>query len=524
MSAAPARLSSTRERVHPAVRSRRVRELALLGAGAVIPLVCALVISVEVPNLSIGLLLGIGVGVLCVISLMVSTRYEFTVMAVALYLGLLDGPVKLGIGGHETVSAIRDILIGAVGLGAVLRLLVRRERLTLPPLSAWVLAFVAVVLSEAFNPHTHGLTKSLGGFRQLLEWVPFFFFGYAIMRSKPRLRRLFLVLGVIALANGAVSAYQSRLSPTQLAAWGPGYRELALGTKGLGGRSFKSEGVARVRPPGLGGDAGFAGGTAIIALPGILALLAIGRRRRRWPIVLLCAGALVAVATGLGRLQVVGTLVAAASFAALSITAGRRALRPLLALAALVVIAIPVGFALEQTLGSGTFSRYESIVTGEHSDNKLPSLTLIPKQLSKAPFGVGLGIAGGAAGFGGLTTEALEGHAADAETQYNFLADEVGVLGLLLWIGLSIRLLVIVIPGLRRVRDTELLIALAALSASFVAITVIGFYGPTLASSALGPFFWFFAGTVAYWFLGPGRQELMVAPPRVAPVAVEIAA
>jgi len=44
--------------------------------------------------------------------------------------------------------------------------------------------------------------KTLGGYRQELEWVPFFFFGYLFVRSKRRLRKLFLLLGVIALANG----------------------------------------------------------------------------------------------------------------------------------------------------------------------------------------------------------------------------------------------------------------------------------------------------------------------------------
>ena len=72
----------------------------------------------------------------------------------------------------------------AIGLGAILRMVVKRERVKLPPLSGWVIALVALVLVEAFNPKTAGILKFLGGFRQQLEWVPFFFFGYAIMRSR----------------------------------------------------------------------------------------------------------------------------------------------------------------------------------------------------------------------------------------------------------------------------------------------------------------------------------------------------
>lgn len=507
MDIAPTRLLGSSGGWHPVVLNRRIRELALLGGSAVVPLVLALVISVAVPRPNVPLLLAAGAGVLCIVVLVASPRYEVTVTIVVLYLGLLDGPVKLGIGGHESVSAVRDVLIFAVCLGAGMRLLVNRERVILPPLSAWVLLYVALVLVEAFNPRTAGITKTLGGFRQLLEWVPFFFFGYAIVRSKQRLRRVCLVLGVIALANGVVSVYQSRLSPSQLASWGPGYAEVALGTKGLGGRSFISEGVARVRPPGLGTDAGYAGGVGVIALPAALALFAFRRRRRRWPLLLLCLGSMLAVASGLGRLQLIGTIIALLSFGALSLSVGRRAIRPILAVLAVMIVAIPVGAVLVSSLGSGTFSRYESIVTGENDDaSKLPGLTHVPTQLARSPFGAGLSVAGAAAGFGGLTTQAQEGHSPDAETQYNFLADELGVPGLLLWIGLIGTLLTLSLTGLRRIRDTELFLELAALFSSFVAITIMGFYGPTLTSSALGPFFWFFAGTAAYWFAGPGRE------------------
>src|ERR1700734_2929626 len=108
-------------------------------------------------------------------------------------------------------SGARDVLIIAVGVGMIMRLVVKKERVRLPPLAGWVVGFVAVVLVEALNPHTHGLLKSIGGYRQQLEWVPFFFFGYLIVRSKQRFRQLFLILGVIALANGVVGAVQAKI-------------------------------------------------------------------------------------------------------------------------------------------------------------------------------------------------------------------------------------------------------------------------------------------------------------------------
>ena len=135
---------------------------------------------------------------------------------------------------------------------------------------------------------------------------------------------------MIALANGVVSLYQTKLGPGQLASWGPGYKELVFGSVqqgqkgGLAARTYSSEGVARVRPPGLGKDSGFGGGVGVIALPCSLALIAIGGRRKRAIGVILCIGALLAVATGLGRLQVVGAVIAVLGLVLLSLSAGGR--------------------------------------------------------------------------------------------------------------------------------------------------------------------------------------------------------
>lgn len=499
--------------VHPAVLSRRVHQLAALAASVLVPLAVALAVSVEVSRPSIPLLLGLVVGGLGVVALVMSPRYEVTLTCVVLYLGLLDGPVKLGVGGHEAASAVRDVLIFAVSLGALLRLLVKKQRIELPPLSAWVFAFVALVLVEAFNPKTHGLLKVLGGFRQQLEWMPFFFFSYALLRSKQRIRKLFLILGVLALANGVVSTYQSRLSPPQLASWGPGYKELVFGTQvngkgGLAGRTYSSEGVASVRPPGLGSDAGFGGGVGVIALPALLALLATGRLRRRWPVLILCLGSLVAVATGLGRLQVVGAVIAVLSFALLSLSAGRKVTRPLAALLGIAALAIPLGAVFVTYEGSGTFSRYTSIApenVTSSKDTKTTSLTHIPALLEAAPLGVGLATTGAASGFGGKEANVLEGHGVSAETEYNFVADELGLPGLLLWAAFTINLLLLVARRLPRVADVELRVYLAAVFATFIAFTIMGFSGPTMSSAAFGPFFWAAAGLAAYWFAGPGR-------------------
>jgi hypothetical protein len=517
MSATEALLSGPAAgRLYPPVRNRRVGALLLTVLAGLLALGLALGLSIATPNPDFPLVFALLLGGVCVFALAVSSRLEVTVTILAIYLGLLDGPVKL-MTASKAASSVRDVLIAAVCLGALVRLAGRRERLRLPPLSGWVLAFVGLVLIEAFNPRTHGLLKVVGGFRQNLEWVPFFFFGYALMRSKERFRKLFIVLGLIALANGAVSAYQTQLTPGQLSSWGPGYAALyednSAGTTGITARRYLSEGKALVRPPALGSDSGFGGGVGVIALPCVLALIATGGRRRRWLAIPLALGALVAVATGLGRLQVVGAAIAAIGFLLLSLSAGERAIKPLRALLVVAAVALPLGALFVSAVGSKVFSRYESIepsnVVQTSTTYKEKSLALIPRYIASSPFGFGLATAGASSNFGGKATEALEGHGVSAETQYNYVEDELGAAGLILWIALALQVIVLVLRQLPRILDVEVRIDLAAVFAVFVAFALMGLQGSFMSSAAGGPFFWFSVGIAAYWFAGPGRGMLV---------------
>lgn len=498
---------------HPSVLNRRTREYLLVCTGGLISLIVALAISVETPKPSVAsvvLVLGIMLGVVAVVALMLSTRYAVTLTLLVLYLGLLDGPIKLE-SASKFASGIRDVLIIAIGVGMLMRLPLRRERLTLPPLSGWVLAFVAVVIIQALNPHTNGVLKVIGGYRQELEFVPLFFFGYLIMRSKQRFRQLFLLLGVIALANGVVGAYQSRLSPGQLAGWGPGYGQRVAGT--AGGRTYSVEGVAHPRPPALGSDAGFGGGIGVLALPGLLALLTVGRLRRRWPVLLCCLGALLGVATAASRTSIVVALVALVSFAGLSLLAGLRVSRPLAGLALIAVLAGGVGWALTATDGSAIFARQESLSSVNQAEEsgggaKERHLSQIPGDIAHAPFGLGLGISGSVGGFGGSEKVSIEEQRVSGGSAYNLLTVELGAPGLLLWIGLSVSVLALSLPRLRRVEDPELRIYLVAILTTFIAFTVQGLAGTTLAVTPAGAYLWFAPGVIAYWFAGAGRSAL----------------
>jgi hypothetical protein len=224
---------------------------------------------------------------------------------------------------------------------------------------------------------------------------------------------------------------------------------------------------------------------------------------------------------------VLGSLFTLAAFGAFSLSAGRHMLRPLLAMFAVMVLAIGVVTALTETGQGSTFSRYASIspenAAQTSTSYKEISLKQIPKVIAQDPFGFGLGVSGASASFGGRTNVTLEGHGFSNETQYNFVMNEVGVPGLVLWVALCLYLVFLGATRLRTVRDIEVRIGLAAIHAVLVGLTITGFVGAFATGQAGGPFFWFATGVVAWWLLGPGRYQQSTgtetaepAPPRAA--------
>jgi hypothetical protein len=134
---------------------------------------------------------------------------------------------------------------------------------------------------------------------------------------------------------------------------------------------------------------------------------------------------------------------------------------------------------------------------------KLNHLEALPRLITGAPLGSGLGTTAAAAGFGGKQRVVVEGRGASAEAALNLLAIELGAPGLLLWVGLSLSVIWLVTTRVRNIEDPELRTYLVAVGASFLAHTASGFLGPSIVTVG-GIYLWFAAGIVAYWLAGPG--------------------
>lgn len=503
------RLAGPSAGVHPALLSRRIHDLSAAAITGTIALALSLGIALAVPHPTVAKDAVIVLGGLGVFGLLVSSRYTVTLTVLAVYLGLLDGPVKL-LTASQAASPIRNVLTYAVATGMLVRLSVSKRRVTMPPLSIWVLGFVFVVLIQALNPATHGILKVVGGYRQELQWIPFFFFGFLIMRSKQRFRQLFLILGVIALANGAVSAYQAHLSPRSLSTWGPGYNAHVFGNGGISGRTYNTEGEARNRPPGLGADSGGGGGFGVLALPGLLALLVVGKLRRRWIALVCCAGAMLGIASAADRQAVISAVVALLAYAGFSLISGLKITRLFAGILVAIAVMIGVGVYLEAENGSGVFARQESLTSlgsAEESGGKqkIIHLKALPRDIIGAPFGSGLGTGAAAGGFGGKQPRVeIEGRGVSTEGALNLIVIELGAPGLFLWVGLTLTVIYVAVTRLRHIEDPELRTYLVALYAAYMAKVAAGFGGPTI-STVGGAFLWFVPGVTAYWLVRPRR-------------------
>jgi hypothetical protein len=426
-----------------------------------------------------------------------SERYEVTLAVLLLYLGLLDGVLKLASG--STVATLgRDIMLYAITLGAVLRMMLRKTALTLPPFTGIVLAWVAVSVMQVANPSDVSLTHAVASLRQHLEFVPLFFFGFLVLRSEHRIAGLLVLLVIVGTVNGIVDVIQTSLTPAQLSSWGPGYAILEHGTRILAARIFvNAAGQAQVRPPGLGSSDGFGGMMCLVALPGAIACLSGARRQVKfgWLVIPATMLTILGIVTSQTRLDIVGAVIAVVAFLALTITS-RRGLTALLA-TTLVAVA---GYLVLSTFIAGSANRYSSIAPSKLVStvisNRGSNFVLIPKYIADYPLGAGLGTVGPARGtsFSGKQPPALNG-----ESEFTFVLVETGIPGLLVILAF---LLTAIRAGLalRRVAAPALQACLMALTAVLIAIAAAFFFTPATADSPTAPFLWLSGGCLAYWY------------------------
>jgi len=445
--------------------------------------------------------LGLSVFALLVAWCFSHRRVDRTLAALGLYLGLLDAYLKLSTGSDAVILG-RDALIAAIALGALIRSMMANEPLPIPPLGGFVLAFGAIVVIEMFNPQGPGLGGGLAGLRQHLEFVPLFFLGYAFLRRNSQIRTLLMIIVVTASLGGGVSYIQSTLTPQELADWGPGYSERILGTGSfIGAPRVTNEdgGVTRVRPFGLGSDMGAGAITAALGLPALI-VLTVGAGGRWLLLSPLYIGIALAVGTSGTREALVMFVITALAFALLTATS-KLASRATAALAIGVVVPyLAFGFlGIDNPTGKQAETITPSRVVTTFKSDRGDSARLLQRYAETYPLGVGVGSVGPAAAAFARQDSSLP--QLNAETQWNMLLVETGLVGFLILVGLHLRLIWLALTRIRRVADLQARLQMAALAAPLFGLLVAGFARPTTLSVPQAPYFWLIAGILSYWLI-----------------------
>jgi O-antigen ligase len=220
----------------------------------------------------------------------------------------------------------------------------------------------------------------------------------------------------------------------------------------------------------------------------------------------LSVGIALAVVTSQARVAIIGAVVAILAFMVLA-TSSRRVFRLVGGLAVGLTIGYVAISALTSSTNSHLFDRYSSISPSSFLSTSVNyrSETIghaLPNDIVKYPLGVGIGKVGPASNSAG---GAGSGFHYNAESEPNYAVLELGIPGLLLLIGFQVRLLVLSV-NIRRLKDLELRLLLAALAAPLFAMFAMGWVGITTASTPGAPYLWFVAGTLSYWLITLRRQ------------------
>jgi O-antigen/teichoic acid export membrane protein len=420
-----------------------------------------------------------------------------------LYVGLLDGVLKLS-SGSQAATAGRDVILFAAAAGVAIRAPRPFRR---PPLMGWVVAWIAVIVVQLGNPGNVSTSHALVSLRQHLEFLPLFFIGYTALRTRASLHTFFALLLAVASINGVVAIYQHSLGPERLAQWGPGYAKVLTGT---GAETYYGpDGKEQVRPLGLGGFEGFGGLLGVAALPGGIVLL-IAYRRRYWLLALIVLGIIgsgVAVITSQSRSAVIMALVTLVAMIGLIAAAGQ--LKRSMATLAMAIVLIGGAVLIFTSQDPGALSRYSSIRPSEATStiysSRSSTWSLLPQYIREIPFGAGLGSVGPAATAGGVTTKW------NAESEFNFLMIEAGIPALLVFVGLQAALLKMILAGLRRERDPEVVPLVAGVAAPLFGWAAAAFFGTTTIEPPDAALLWLAAGTLGWWLV-TRQRELSFAP------------
>jgi len=437
-------------------------------------------------------------------------RRLLTAVVIFAYLSV-EGLLKLLSNYNRVVHVGIDVIVLSVAAAWIVQAVVRRDahlpRLPWVPL---ILAYVAWIVLEVFNPYSPGLLPSLAAFKTHLTMIPLYFIGAALVRDRRGLLLMLGALSAIALVPYVTSVLQYVAGPQSV---------LDLSPRFWQNISFYHE----WRPFGTSAVPGGSSVFAFLVTPlALLLLIAPGLvRRLRWLAALSIALAAATFIVSGVRQMILGCLLAILVMAALQLSRGRSRGIVAVIFVALVGAGAYLGIQTYLTpISTENVRKYaqapdiwrqRNVVdrlltmtnTGLYLEAREGGAAAIWFRVQHYPFGAGLGRTGAGAG-ALMSTITADPQSAQIENEVgwsdNFFADEIveaGIPGLLIWVVILGGMIVGAVRLARRAQDPLVASSAAAIAGLFVTYFVISWGSqPLLANPSLA-YFWFLAGVLA---------------------------
>ncbi|MBI4219010.1 MAG: O-antigen ligase family protein [Chloroflexi bacterium] len=410
-------------------------------------------------------------------------RLGTTIIAFLVY-GAFEGLLKRLTRYAWYIYPIKDVFFLAIVLAWVASLSDREPPLR-PPFRRILLAYVAVGTAQVFNPYLPSVVAGLTGLRADYMFATLFFFTFQALRTSGQVQRLARVIGGVAMIT-AVGAIAESLLGLQWVY----QNELQVA---ITANYFGASGDLVIRPSSIGNGPGSAAMMQFIGGGFLLGLGALQRRFSRKVFYLLgAAAALTGIFLAATRIIWLMTAISASAFVLL---VGRAKLRWGLAVGGVVGVAI----LLSVVFSSGEIvARFQTLETPveTYRTERYSALEILPEIIATFPLGAGVGWNVP------RQLEILRGfYASEAilfsgvHNYLSILTLETGVLGLVLFVGFTVAVLVSGFLTVHRERDEECRALLVGCYAIFAGIALSFPFGGGLIGWP-GEYFWVTAAVV----------------------------
>lgn len=442
-----------------------------------------------------------------------------TERAILLYVAWcwMDGVIRGVMGGGPVAILARDIVLTIVVVCWAGRRLRTRsfDPIRLPPGGLLIALFVVECLLQIANPYSLGLLSSLAGLKVHLSTIPLLFIGYDTFRRRDQAYALVVFLSLATLIIGGVSFLQYVEGREWTWAHFPGSSDAILQNAHVTtlGNHVATSGL--FRPPGTTGAGGFTGVFVGYIFPLTFSLALISRKLTlRAPVKLLVSGILFAFIVFIFINSVRVALFDALFGVVLCATliGGRLRYRAFVVLGAAVLIGAAAWTYTAGISGGGVADRFASTfsdpVSTLHGDRKT-MFEEFSDVATRAPFGVGLGRVGAAAGHLGTAGDDSLGFTVFSESYVDTMVFETGLIGAFLITFVAIYFAVVGFRVLQRLKTNDDRCIAASLLASYCVLVCCFPFLPVL----MGP-----PGSILFWLYPSVLLGVYGTPPKPKPL------